>query len=107
VRSCGERGTGSIPTGAPIWCRGAPTLSCGSFGAALFITAFKAADSKIQRKSRNHDMTDENNWLDQNEPEILVGEMSDEALEAAACSGAFAGRSFTIAMCTGQAECPF
>jgi hypothetical protein len=52
-------------------------------------------------------MTDEKTGLDQNEPENFDRETSDEALEAAACSGPAAGRSFTIAMCTGQAECPF
>jgi hypothetical protein len=51
-------------------------------------------------------MVDENIALDQNE-EILITELLDEALEAAACSGPLAARSFTIAMCTGQAECPF
>jgi hypothetical protein len=38
---------------------------------------------------------------------ILITEVLDEALEAAACWGPLAARSFTIAMCTGQAECPF
>ena len=52
-------------------------------------------------------MTDESTGFDRNEPEILIGETSDEALEAAGCSGPLGGRSFTIAMCTGQAECPF
>jgi hypothetical protein len=51
-------------------------------------------------------MMDENIALDQNE-EILITELLDEALEAAACSVPLAARSFTIAMCTGQAECPF
>ena len=39
------------------------------------------------------------------EVETLINEMSDEALEAAACSHAV--RSYTIAMCTAQVECPF
>lgn len=43
--------------------------------------------------------------LDESEP--LINEISDEMLEAAACLGSENGRSFTIAMCTGQAECPF
>jgi hypothetical protein len=51
-------------------------------------------------------MTDENTALDHGE-EILIAEALDEALEAAACSGPLAAGSFTIAMCTGQAECPF
>jgi hypothetical protein len=51
-------------------------------------------------------MTDENTALDHGE-EILIGETSDEALEAASYLGSVAARSFTIAMCTGQAECPF
>jgi hypothetical protein len=38
---------------------------------------------------------------------LLNNEMSDEVLETAACLGPQNGRSFTIAMCTGQAECPF
>jgi hypothetical protein len=51
-------------------------------------------------------MMDESAVLDQSE-EILISETSDEALEAASWSGSLAARSFTIAMCTGQAECPF
>jgi len=43
---------------------------------------------------------------DLNESELLI-EVSDEALETAACLGPQNGGSFTIAMCTGQAECPF
>jgi hypothetical protein len=41
------------------------------------------------------------------EVETLIKETSDEALEAAACSGPFAAGFYTIAMCTAQAECPF
>ena len=38
-------------------------------------------------------MTDESTGFDRNEPEILIGETSDEALEAAGCSGPLGGRS--------------
>jgi hypothetical protein len=41
------------------------------------------------------------------ESETIIKQTSDEALEAAACSGPLVGRSFTVAMCTGQIECPF
>ena len=44
--------------------------------------------------------------LDLNEQEIF-GEVTDEALESAACAGPQNAAVFTIAMCTGQAECPF
>jgi hypothetical protein len=33
--------------------------------------------------------------------------ITDEALEAAARPEAGLGRAFTVAYCTGQAECPF
>jgi hypothetical protein len=41
------------------------------------------------------------------ELQSLAEEISDEALEDAACSGPHCGKSFTVTMCTGQAECPF
>jgi hypothetical protein len=44
---------------------------------------------------------------DINEIDVLVYEVSDEALEAAACTGPMGAMAFTIAMCTGQVECPF
>jgi len=49
----------------------------------------------------------EKTGLGPDELELLINEMSDETLEAAACLGPQNGRSFTIAICTGQAECPF
>jgi hypothetical protein len=52
-------------------------------------------------------MTDTNTKLDLNEVDILVHEVTDEALEAAACAGPAGLMAFTIAMCTGQAECPY
>jgi len=45
--------------------------------------------------------------ISQDDESILISEVSDETLETAACSGPQNGRFFTIAMCTGQAECPF
>ena len=45
--------------------------------------------------------------LDLNEVDILDYEVSDEALEAAASAGPFGLRAFTVAMCTGNTECPF
>jgi hypothetical protein len=42
------------------------------------------------------------------EDEILAGEISDEALEAAACAGPEnANKAYTMVMCTGQVDCPF
>jgi hypothetical protein len=53
-------------------------------------------------------MTNQDAPFDLNEEsEAFIKQTSDEALEAAASSGPLAGRSFTLAMCTGQAECPF
>jgi hypothetical protein len=53
-------------------------------------------------------MTNQDAPFDLNDrSETFIKETSDEALEAAASSGPLAGRSFTLAMCTGQAECPF
>jgi len=45
--------------------------------------------------------------LDFNESHILDYDIADEALEAAAGAGPTVGGAFTIAMCTGQAECPY
>ena len=42
-----------------------------------------------------------------NEEDILTIEISDEAMEAAACTGAENVKSFTVTMCTGQFECPY
>ena len=52
-------------------------------------------------------MNKANLGFDLNEQEILTYAISDEALEAAACAGPENARAFTIAMCTGQSECPF
>ena len=45
--------------------------------------------------------------LDLSETEILDYRVADETLEAAACAGPSGAQAFTIAMCTGQLECPF
>ena len=45
--------------------------------------------------------------IDLNEEQILTYEISDETLEAAACTGPESARAFTVTMCTGQGECPF
>jgi hypothetical protein len=42
-----------------------------------------------------------------NESEIFSNDVPDEVLEAAACSGSAGVLALTIAMCTGNAECPF
>jgi hypothetical protein len=42
-----------------------------------------------------------------NESEIFSYDVPDEVLEAAACSGSAGVLALTIAMCTGNAECPF
>jgi hypothetical protein len=53
-------------------------------------------------------MTNQEARFDLNDgSEILIEDTPDNALEAAACSGPLSGRSFTLAMCTGQTECPF
>ncbi len=45
--------------------------------------------------------------LDLNEVDILDYEVSDEALEAAATAASLGVQAFTVAMCTGNMECPF
>jgi hypothetical protein len=45
--------------------------------------------------------------IDLNEEEILTYEITDEALEVAACAGPENARVYTVAMCTGGVECPF
>jgi hypothetical protein len=52
-------------------------------------------------------MNEANIGLDPNEEEILTYEVSDEALEVAACAGPENGGALTIAFCTGGVECPF
>jgi len=52
-------------------------------------------------------MNDVKLGFDLNELEIFVNEVPDEVLEAAAGSGPEHARAMTIAMCTGQAECPY
>jgi hypothetical protein len=45
--------------------------------------------------------------VDRDDGEILISNVSDEALEAAAYAGQCNGGAYTVAFCTGQAECPF
>ena len=45
--------------------------------------------------------------FDLDEKGLFIDDVSDEVLEAAACSGPENSRAFTIAMCTGQSECPY
>jgi hypothetical protein len=52
-------------------------------------------------------MNEANVGFDLNDEDILTYEISDGSLEAAACAGPENARAFTIAMCTGQVECPF
>jgi len=42
-----------------------------------------------------------------NDDDILMRNIPDEALEAAAYAGQGNGGAYTIAFCTGQADCPF
>ncbi len=49
----------------------------------------------------------EANDVEQNDDEILMRNVTDEALEAAACAGQGNGGAYTVAFCTGQADCPF
>lgn len=49
----------------------------------------------------------EANDVDRNDDEILISSVSDEALEAAAYAGQGIGGAYTVAFCTGQADCPF
>ncbi len=49
----------------------------------------------------------EANDVDRNEDEILMRNVPDEALEAAAYAGQGNGGAYTVAFCTGQADCPF
>lgn len=45
--------------------------------------------------------------VDLNEQDVFVNDIPDEALELAGCGGPENGRAYTVAFCTGQAECPF
>jgi len=45
--------------------------------------------------------------LDTNEDDVFAIALPDAVLEAAACTGPDHMRVFTVAMCTGNTECPF
>lgn len=49
----------------------------------------------------------ETNEADRNDDDILIGNIPDEALEAAAYTGQGNGGAYTVAFCTGQTDCPF
>ena len=51
-------------------------------------------------------MNDMTNGLDQNEEDLLINEISDEALETAVCTGHEKAGNYTLAACTGLAVCP-
>jgi hypothetical protein len=67
----------------------------------------KRPTSALPANKRINAMNEANVEFDLNEEEMLTHEISDEAVEAAACAGSENARAFTIAMCTGQADCPF
>jgi len=60
----------------------------------------------MMEKERKSAMTDINNRSDRIEDDILTYEVSDEALEIAACVMDGKPAAFTIAMCSGLDSCP-
>jgi hypothetical protein len=50
-------------------------------------------------------MTEANNAFDPNKDDILVNDISDEALEAAAFVGPHRAKAFTVSLCTVMADC--
>ncbi len=52
-------------------------------------------------------MTDASTDFDLQDSDIFAVEVADEVLEAAACTPSEVAGAFTIAMCTGNLECPF
>jgi hypothetical protein len=52
-------------------------------------------------------MDDSDIELNRDEYDALAADITDTALEAAACSGPACARAFTVSMCTGQLYCPF
>jgi hypothetical protein len=57
--------------------------------------------------NRGSDTMTEANDVDRTDDEILMRNVADEALEAAAHAGQGNGAAYTVAFCTGQADCPF
>lgn len=55
----------------------------------------------------NRDQLDLSKDLDLREQALIASEVSDEALEAIAYNGAERAQAVTVAMCTGNLECPF
>jgi len=43
--------------------------------------------------------------FDPSEDDIFVNDISDEALEAAACVGPHKAKAFTVSLCTVMADC--
>jgi hypothetical protein len=56
-----------------------------------------------QRINAMNDMTI---VLDQNEEDLIINEISDEALETAVCNAHEKAGNYTLAACTGLTVCP-
>jgi hypothetical protein len=50
-------------------------------------------------------MTEANIAFNPSEDDILVNDISDEALEATACVGPHQAKAFTVSLCTVMADC--
>jgi len=51
-------------------------------------------------------MNDTSDGFEATDDEMLIAEISDEALEAAAGMARRHGAAFSVALCTGQDNCP-
>lgn len=52
-------------------------------------------------------MNEQKVGLDTSEQDLFAVELPDAVVEAAACAGGGPTPAFTVAMCTGNVECPF
>ncbi len=52
-------------------------------------------------------MTEADIAMDLSEQTVLAIEVSDEAIEAAACAGPHCAKAFSISFCTGSEVCPY
>jgi hypothetical protein len=76
------------------------------FGGNAFLTAMPC-HGRLCRQKGFDAMNNANSEFDLQESDILTVEITDEALEIAACPTSGMVAAFTVAMCTGNLECPF
>jgi hypothetical protein len=65
------------------------------------------AQSRCRETEGENAMTEADIAVDLSEQTMLAIEVSDEAIEAAACAGPHCAKAFSISFCTGSEVCPY